>query len=537
MASRDDRTRCRTCRTRYDTSALPPGTIFTCRHCGAALFAPGERPDTPERGGAALVRLAQEAGLCRVAAAEEAMIISLRTGGRRRPAEVLLEREYLSGSQLTRLLSDADCRVIHFIPGYDLLNRLGEGAMGMVYKGIHLPSGKTVAVKVLSARLSTRPVFLERFHREARVAIDLDHPNIVKGFDEGEAGGVHYFVMEYVHGKSVKRVLKKRGRFGERRAMDITRQVAAALEYAHGQGVVHRDVKPDNIMLTRDGLAKLADYGLVKHLEAIELADLTDDGQMLGTPNYVSPEQARGAARVDIRSDIYSLGATLYHMLTGEPPFTGASSAEVLCKHATETPGDPRRLNPQLTEEAVRIVMALLAKKPEDRPATPARVGAMLAEYFARRPATTETSITTRLEELTGLTFGPNPPSIDEDEDDDFDPRGVARGASERLKTRQTGALLLGLALLSLLVGIGLAVRIVLAWPKGGGPRPANGEAAPLALTGSVEMDREAQLAEMRLKQSQDLPPVQREAEWRQIARLYPDTPAGRECRRRLAER
>ncbi|HYC78010.1 MAG TPA: serine/threonine-protein kinase [Planctomycetota bacterium] len=256
------------------------------------------------------------------------------------------------------------------IPGYKLLEKLGRGSMGVVYKARQLNLDRVVAIKVLSKSLAKNEGFVRRFLKEARVVGRLNHPNVVQGFDAGAAGGVYYFAMEYCDGPTVLQILKRGGAVDEGRALKIVTQVARALDHAHEEGLVHRDVKPDNIMIVEGGTAKLCDLGLAKDL-SIESGS-TADGATVGTPNYISPEQARGDAVVDIRSDIYSLGATFYHLLTGVPPFDGPNPAVIMVKHLNEPPTPPRHRRPELAPAVERIVLKMLAKNPRDRYQTPA---------------------------------------------------------------------------------------------------------------------------------------------------------------------
>ncbi|MHC4885098.1 MAG: serine/threonine protein kinase, partial [Planctomycetota bacterium] len=300
-------------------------------------------------------------------------------------SHLLVERNLVSPAQIRRALDVEGEMPLLQLPGYEVFGQIGRGGMGAVYRGVHRGCGKMVAIKVLSARLCRHKAFLERFHREARVAIELDHPNIVKGFDEGEWDGYHYFVMEMVEGKSANRVLAKRGHFGELRSFHIARQVANALTYAHARGLIHRDIKPDNILLMRDGTAKLVDYGLVKMADDDTLVNLTADGQIMGTPHYISPEQARGGEEIDIRSDIYSLGATLYHMATGSTPFVGEVGAEIISLHLYGQLRDPREVQPELSAQAASVILKMMARNRDERYRDPAELQDSIDHYFRTR--------------------------------------------------------------------------------------------------------------------------------------------------------
>lgn len=389
-ATAADRIVCRNCKTRYDTSQLTPGSAFSCRQCGQILHVPGSRSlDKENRAEVPFGQMAVDMGFITTtqlaAALKEQKSLS---NSKLRLGDLLLDKKLLTSRQVSEILQAQGAKVALLIPGYEIVEKLGEGGMGAVFKGEHLASHKTVAMKILAERLARRREFLERFHREARVAIDLDHPHIVKGFDEGSAGETHYFVMEYVYGKTTSQVLRKRGKFGERRAMDIARQVATALDYAHARGIVHRDIKPDNLMINRNAEVKLADYGLVKYVDDVDVAGLTTEGQIMGTPNYISPEQASGTADIDIRSDIYSLGATLFHLTTGRTPYGGNSVAVIMGKHVSAPTPDPREKNKDLSANASAIIMKMMAKNIEKRYQTPRQLLDDLDTYFSAKHTT-----------------------------------------------------------------------------------------------------------------------------------------------------
>ncbi len=252
------------------------------------------------------------------------------------------------------------------IPGYELLSKLGEGGMGAVYKGRQVSLDRTVAVKILSPRLAKSPGYTERFLREAHIAAKLNHANIVNVIDTGSTDKYYYMVMEYVEGTTLRQIVKEKGALGEKRALQAIVQVARALAWAHGHGIIHRDVKPDNIMIDVEGTVKLCDLGLARQEDA-EAAMLTQSGTMVGTPHYVSPEQARGERDLDGRTDIYSLGATLYHAVTGKPPFGGTSAAVVMTKHLTEQVPWPSEVNPAVSENLGLLIQKMMAKDRNDR--------------------------------------------------------------------------------------------------------------------------------------------------------------------------
>ncbi|HPY51511.1 MAG TPA: serine/threonine-protein kinase, partial [Sedimentisphaerales bacterium] len=232
--------------------------------------------------------------------------------------ELLIELGYITATQAERLkLSIKENKVaVHQIPGYKILGKIGAGAMAFVYKAKQLSLNRTVAIKVLPKRFTENPEYVQRFYKEGQAAGKLNHPNIVQAIDVGEAGGYHYFVMEYVEGKTIADDLTNGTPFGEKEAIEIITQVAHALVHAHSHGLVHRDVKPKNIMINKQGVVKLADMGLARETTDIEAAQ-SEAGKAYGTPYYIAPEQIRGKIDIDGRADIYGLGATLYHMVTG----------------------------------------------------------------------------------------------------------------------------------------------------------------------------------------------------------------------------
>ncbi len=294
----------------------------------------------------------------------------LAAGGHERPmSEVLIDLGYATRSQLSRLQGSSDDsggRPAQQIPGYQLLNRCGAGAMAVVYRARQLSLDRIVAVKVLPRRLSKNAEFVERFYREGRAAAQLNHRNIVQAIDVGEASGYHYFVMEYVEGCTVYDELAEAKVYSEREAVDIITQIGRALLHSHERGFIHRDVKPKNIMLTKDRVAKLADMGLAREATDLQAA-MAEAGRAYGTPYYISPEQIRGEVDIDHRADLYSLGATFYHMVTGRVPFEGPTPAAVMHKHLKETLTPPDHLNTGLTSGCGAMIEMLLAKSREDR--------------------------------------------------------------------------------------------------------------------------------------------------------------------------
>jgi serine/threonine protein kinase len=249
---------------------------------------------------------------------------------------------------------------------YDLVEKIAEGGMGTVYRGRNQVSGEIVAIKVVPPHLLSNPVVLKRFEQEYSVAKAIDHPNIVKALDFGREGDTRYLVMEYVEGESLGQRLEREGKLQEAEAIRIISLVARGLQKAHNKGLVHRDVKPDNILLTPDGQVKLTDLGLVKEVEAD--LNLTRTGRGLGTPHFMSPEQFRNAKRADARCDIYSLGATLYMMVTGELPFRSNGPLDAWMKKINNEIDAPRVIVPTISERVDWAIRRAIDKEPSSRP-------------------------------------------------------------------------------------------------------------------------------------------------------------------------
>ena len=266
---------------------------------------------------------------------------------------------------------------------YELGAVLGSGGMARVYAATDLVLGRQVAVKVLDPALARDPEFLARFGREARTAAMLPtHTGIVTIFDSGQDGGAAYLVMELVTGRTLAQALSSYGRFQPAVSCRIALDVCRALAVAHGAGLVHRDIKPANIMLTNSDAVKVVDFGIAR----TQAGDgLTRTGAVLGSPSYMAPEQITGGA-VDARTDLYALGAVLYEMLTGSPPFASEDSFAVLTRHLNEVPAPPSTINPEVPAEVDRIVGTLLAKSPAQRPGNAEQAAQMLAA-FAGAPA------------------------------------------------------------------------------------------------------------------------------------------------------
>ncbi|WP_435011048.1 serine/threonine-protein kinase [Tundrisphaera lichenicola] len=273
-----------------------------------------------------------------------------------------------------------------FLGKHKLLRHVASGGMSSVYEAEHLLLHRRVALKVLPKNLVGESSYLERFYREARAVAQLNHPNIIRGFDVGQDGDHHYFAMEFVEGTNLQDLVDRSGPVPYRRAVEMIRQAALGLGHAHEAGLVHRDIKPGNLLLDRDGTVKILDLGLVRSLpdDEDEEASLTrvHDESVLGTVDYLSPEQAIDSHDVDIRSDLYSLGCTLYFLLTGGPPYPKGTMAERLLAHQTKTPVPPSVLRPEIPESLNRIVARMMARRPEARFQNPQEVSDLLGDWL-----------------------------------------------------------------------------------------------------------------------------------------------------------
>lgn len=308
----------------------------------------------------------------------------------------LVTRNYVTEYQAT-LLSRGQIDDF-FLGDYKILERIGRGRMAGVYKAIH-PSGQVVAIKVLPPSRAKSGQMLARFKREARLSIKLKHPHVVRSFQVGESKGVHYLVMEYLEGEPLDEVLARRKRLPASEAVRLVHQALLGLQHIHEQGMVHRDLKPANLMLTpapKRGASettgpcqvKILDIGLAREFfdestpNGAVKDELTGEGVLLGTPDYLAPEQARDPRAIDIRADIYSLGCTLYHLLSGQPPFKDKNILNQMIRHATETPKPLAELVPGLPEGLAQIVDWMIAKVPEQRYPTPMRAAQALHAFM-----------------------------------------------------------------------------------------------------------------------------------------------------------
>jgi serine/threonine protein kinase len=283
---------------------------------------------------------------------------------------IAVQKGFMSDDQV-RLIKKAEERIKKDearsqparIGGYEILGKLGDGGLGSVYRARQISMGRIVALKVLHKKWMKDEEFKKRFLLEARLVGRLSHQNLIQVYDVGREKDSYYFSMEFVDGETIEQMVDRDGPMPVDRALEIIIQVLRAITYIARHKIVHRDIKPGNIMLTRSGIAKLGDFGFVKSkFDPL----LSTEGEVLGTPDYISPEQALGQTDIDWRSDVYALGATLYHMLTGRPPFGGTSS-EVMQKHIREDPPDPREIVKDLPEPVAHLLKKIMEKNPEER--------------------------------------------------------------------------------------------------------------------------------------------------------------------------
>jgi serine/threonine-protein kinase len=357
-----------------DGSTLPVGEGSKSPEASART------PDPSERSGAEggttggfdtlLGKIVVHAGLATPEEVELCKTLVDEAAGTESPgtlSDILVSRDFVTRHQLDRLREDFEAKKSgQHIPGFRIKRKLGSGAMATVFLARQLSLDRLVAIKILPKKFSGNEKFIERFYREGKAAAQLNHPNIVSAYDVGRAGDHHYFVMEYVDGPTLYDRLSKRQRFSEREAIHIVLQVAAALEHAHARGFVHRDIKPKNVMITREGTVKLADLGLARAMSDQEAAK-QEAGRAYGTPYYISPEQIRGEMEITPAADIYGLGATLFHMVTGRVPFEGSSPSQVMHRHLKSPLQPPDHINPEISAGLAQVIEMMMAKRAKDR--------------------------------------------------------------------------------------------------------------------------------------------------------------------------
>ena len=299
-------------------------------------------------------------------------------------AKELTRRGWLTPFQVKELYKGRAKDLV--IGPYQLLDLLGEGGMGRVFKARHTRLGREEALKVIRKEKLSNPIAVARFQHEIRAAAQLSHPNVVVAFDSDSANGMHFFSMEYVDGIDLTKLVRERGAMPIAQACDAIRQAALGLQHAYEKGLVHRDIKPSNLIITQRGVVKLLDLGLAMLNEA-QLAGgekanrVTQDGFVLGTPDFLAPEQAQNPMGVDIRADIYGLGSTLFYLLTARVPYEGANPTEKLLKHISEPPPSLLALRPDAPPQLDAFIKWLMAKKPAERPQTPAQVAMAILPF------------------------------------------------------------------------------------------------------------------------------------------------------------
>jgi serine/threonine-protein kinase len=347
---------------------------------------------------------------------------------------------------------------------YELGDTLGYGGMSEVHRGRDVRLGREVAVKVLRADLARDPQFQERFRREAQNAAALNHPAIVAVYDTGETrteyGPLPYIVMEYVDGRTLRDIVKSEGPLPGQRAMEIMADVCAALDFSHRHGIVHRDVKPANVMITKTGAVKVMDFGIARAVADGQVA-VTQTAAVIGTAQYLSPEQARGEA-VDARSDVYAAGCVLFELLTGEPPFTGDSPVAVAYQHVREDPKPPSALNPRVSQVLDAVVLKAMAKGAPNRYQSAAEMRAdMVRVLSGQRPLApmvmtedVRTAVMTpgRTQDPRAGRHRPPPPAAD------YDPYDRYTDEDDERRRRRKGWLI------ALLTVLGLGLIGLIAW-------------------------------------------------------------------------
>lgn len=296
--------------------------------------------------------------------------------------EVVLNKRFLTITQIKRLRCDTEGReVFPNIEGYEIVEKIRKGGMGTVYKARQISMDRIIALKVLAPELTDDETYVKRFLTEAKAVAKLNHENIVAGIDAGLSNGYYFFAMEYINGETIHEVMHREKNLAVPFALTVTYQTTKALDHAAKHNIIHRDIKPGNIMLNHLGTVKLCDLGFAK-VSNIDL--LTKKGTTLGTPYYMSPEQCRGLDDIDTRSDIYALGATLYHMLIGKVPFSGKSASEILKKHLVEDLVIPQEYRAAIGEQVCHLIERMMAKNRDERPATPEDLLAELEPVMAR---------------------------------------------------------------------------------------------------------------------------------------------------------
>ncbi len=369
----------------------------------------------------------------------------------------LIRCDWLTPYQANQLLQGRGGNLL--LGSYVLLERIGEGGMGHVFKARNWKLNTVVALKLIRKEHLDNPNAVRRFHHEIRAAAQLDHPNIVRALDADEVNGAHLLVMEYVPGVDLAKLVKRDGPLPVEKACDYARQTALGLQHAHQCGLVHRDIKPHNLLLTPQGMVKILDMGLARLHYANEnqaSGALTHEGTVMGSFDFIAPEQAMDSHTVDIRADLYSLGCTLYYLVAGRAPFSGGAAMEKLIKHRSQEPEPLERLRPGVPAAVTVVVRKLMAKRPEDRYQTPAEAAVALAAACASPPPTAATVVT-------------NARTLD------FRPAGGGIVSPPPVRPAAGVGVLMGAAVLAGLLAVGLVALLM--WL--GRPRPSPTPAPP----------------------------------------------------------
>jgi WD40 repeat protein/serine/threonine protein kinase len=407
-------------------------------------------------------------------------------------ARELVRRGWLTPYQVNQLAQGRGRRLS--LGQYVLLERLGEGGMGEVFKARHRKLGRLVALKIIRKDRLANDLAVKRFCREIQAAAHLEHPNVVRAYDADEADGTHFFAMEYVEGTDLAKLVKQHGPLPVGQACDCVRQAALALQHAFERGMVHRDIKPHNLLLAADGVVKVLDMGLARL--SPEDADgvssfttLTQEGAVMGTPDFIAPEQAMDSHTADIRADLYSLGCTSYYLLTGCVPFPRGSALEKLLRHQTEEPRPVEGLRPEVPAAVAAVVRRLMAKRPQDRFQTPAELAAAVARAAATpvahadaRPLAqpVEPVAETMMSEFAGLDTGDSSATTPLD--------ALPRRKAERRRLLLIGVTGGGILLVLLALLVALLVRL-------GSPPRDTGKGPSVAADESAQADLDALLA------------------------------------------
>ncbi|MGM1058252.1 Stk1 family PASTA domain-containing Ser/Thr kinase [Saccharothrix sp. Mg75] len=393
---------------------------------------------------------------------------------------------------------------------YELGETLGYGGMSEVHKGRDVRLGRDVAIKVLRADLARDAQFQERFRREAQNSAALNHPAIVAVYDTGETqteyGPLPYIVMEFVDGRTLRDIVKTQGPLSGKRAMEVMADVSAALDFSHRHGIVHRDVKPANVMITKSGAVKVMDFGIARAVHDGQAA-VTQTAAVIGTAQYLSPEQARGEA-VDGRSDVYASGCVLFELLTGEPPFTGDSPVAVAYQHVREEPKSPSSLNPKVTPALDAIVLKAMSKGPANRYQSAAEMRADLVRVLSgqrpsapavmtaeERTAMLNQSSSSRTEVVGGGGGGRHRPQGQRDDPDEYDP--LSEEEAERRARRKKTIMIAVVAALCVAV-IALAAWITATLVGGGEGEETPGASDKVKVPSVVDMTQAAATAALQ---------------------------------------